>query len=314
MEKHSKILVLGHNGMVGSSIIRNLKNNGFSNMRTTYGKGIVDLRRQNSVESVFEEIRPDYVFLAAAKVGGIMANKTYPAEFIYDNIMIGTNVIECCRKYEVKKLLYLASSCIYPKFCPQPMSPDHLLSGPLEPTNEAYSVAKISGIKMCEFYRKQYGCNFIACQPTNLYGPNDSYDLNNSHVIPALIRKFHEAKTRGDSEVVIWGTGRVYREFLHVDDLSEACVFLMKEYDDGQLINIGGGEEKTIKEISEIIRSVVGFDGKLTFDIGKPDGTPRKLLDSSKIFCLGWRPRISLEDGLKSTYLDFKEKFLLEKM
>jgi len=301
MNKTHKIYVAGHRGMVGSAIIRKLKEQGISKIITKTSREL-DLRDQTSVDSFFNKERPDYVFLAAAKVGGILANNTYRGTFIYDNLMIQTNVIHASYRTEVKKLLFLGSSCIYPKLAPQPLEEDSLLTGLLEPTNEPYAIAKIAGIKMCEAYRSQYGCNFISAMPTNLYGPNDNYDLKKSHVLPALIRKFHEAKLHNKSSVEIWGTGSPKREFLHVDDLADACYFLMNHYEGSQHINVGSGEEISIKELALLIKSIIGFDGNLVHDLSKPDGTPRKLMDNRSLVNLGWSPKIKLENGISSVY------------
>ncbi|MGB4502831.1 MAG: GDP-L-fucose synthase, partial [Dethiobacteria bacterium] len=278
MDKNAKIYVAGHRGMVGSAIVRNLEQKGYVNIIGRTSKEL-DLIRQSDVENFFEEEKPEYVFLAAAKVGGIYANNKYPAEFIYNNLMIETNIIHSAYKYSVKKLLFLGSSCIYPKMAPQPIKEEYLLTGPLEPTNEAYAIAKISGIELCKFYRRQYGCDFISVMPTNLYGINDNFDLETSHVLPALLRKFHEAKINGDQEVVIWGTGKPRREFLYVDDLADACVHLIKNYSDEGHINVGTGEDLEIIELANIIKEIVGFKGRIVNDLTKPDGTPRKLLD-----------------------------------
>jgi GDP-L-fucose synthase len=301
MEKSSKIFVAGHNGMVGSAIVRRLLSEGYNNLvlRTS---SELDLRKQNQVEQFFASEKPEYVFLAAAKVGGILANNTYRADFLYENLMIESNVIHCSYLYKVKKLLFLGSSCIYPKMAPQPLKEEYLLSGYLEETNEPYAIAKIAGIKLCENYRSQYGCNFISAMPTNLYGPNDNYDLYNSHVIPALIRKFHEAKVNATDFVEVWGTGSPLREFLHVNDLARACLFLMINYSGMRFVNIGSGEELTIKDLASLIGEVVGFKGEVRFDKAKPDGTPRKLMDTSKLFTLGWTKTITLRDGLNSEY------------
>ncbi|MBE0446828.1 MAG: GDP-L-fucose synthase [Actinobacteria bacterium] len=301
MNKDAKIYVAGHRGLVGSAIVRKLKTEGYSNL-FTYTHNKLDLTDQQAVDRFFETERPEYVLLAAAKVGGILANSTYPADIIRDNLLIQTNVIDAAYRYGVKKLLFLGSSCIYPKFAPQPIKEDYLLSSELEPTNEPYAVAKIAGIKMCQSYNRQYGANFICVMPTNLYGPNDNFDLQTSHVLPALIRKFHEAKLEGATQVVVWGTGKPHREFLHVDDLADACLFLMNNYDSPDIINIGVGEDLTIAELAHVIKDVVGYSGKIVFDTAKPDGTPRKLLDVSKLFNLGWTPRIGLVDGIRSTY------------
>jgi GDP-L-fucose synthase len=301
MEKDSNIYVAGHRGLVGSAIMRRLEAEGYKNLITrTHAE--LDLTRQERVEEFFHEERPDYVFLAAARVGGIYANNTYPAEFIYSNLTIQTNIIHASYVFKVKKLLFLGSSCIYPKNCPQPMKEEYLLGGPLEPTNEPYAVAKIAGIKMCQAYNRQYGTNFLSVMPTNLYGPNDNFDLKTSHVLPALIRKFHEAKIKGQSEVEIWGTGSPKREFLHVDDLVDACLFLMKNYSENKIINIGVGKDQTIRELAEIIAGLTGFKGSIRFNTGKPDGTPVKRLDVSKINSIGWRARIGLEQGIAETY------------
>lgn len=307
MNKEDKIYVAGHNGMVGSAIVRKLKSEGYNNL-VLRSSSDLDLRNQSEVANFFEEEKPDYVFLAAAKVGGILANNTYRADFIYDNLMIAANVIHQSHLSGVKKLLFLASSCIYPKMAEQPMREDSLLTGPLEPTNEPYAIAKIAGIKLCENYREQYGDDFISVMPTNLYGPNDNYDLQNSHVLPALIRKFHEAKLNNAGKVEIWGTGAPKREFLHVDDLAEASFFLMKNYSDSEIVNIGTGEDVSIKELAEIVKSIVGFEGDLEFDTSKPDGTPRKLMDVSRLHNLGWKHKIDLETGIRSVYKDVQEK------
>lgn len=301
MEKQSKIYVAGGNGMVGSAIVRKLKNDGFQNIVVTRSSE-VDLRNQSQTEKFFATQKPEYVFLAAAKVGGILANNTFRAEFLYENLMIESNVIHQSYAHGVKKLLFLGSSCIYPKLAPQPLKEDYLLSGFLEHTNEPYAVAKIAGIKLCESYRLQYGCDFISAMPTNLYGPNDNYDLKNSHVIPALLRKFHEAKQNQQSFVEIWGTGTPLREFLHVDDLAAACVFLMKEYSELQFVNIGTGEDLSIRALAELIMEITGYQGELRFDTSKPDGTPRKLMDVSRIKSTGWEPKIDLRTGLKQVY------------
>ncbi|MFN6087480.1 MAG: GDP-L-fucose synthase family protein [Cyclobacteriaceae bacterium] len=304
MEKSSKIYVAGHRGMVGSAIVRKLQAEAYTNLvlRTS---SELDLRNQSQVENFFTSEKPEYVFLAAAKVGGIMANNTYRADFLYENLMIESNVIHQSYVHKVKKLLFLGSSCIYPKLAPQPLKEEYLLSGYLEETNEPYAIAKIAGIKLCESYRRQYGCNFISAMPTNLYGPNDNYDLEKSHVIPALIRKFHEAKVNNSPSVAVWGSGKPLREFMHVDDLAEACLFLIKKYDSSVFINIGSGVELSIKELAQLIRTVVGFSGQITWDTTKPDGTPRKLMDTSKMGSLGWNFKINLKDGLESVY---KEK------
>ncbi len=307
MNKNAKIYIAGHRGMVGSAIMRNLKKKGFSNLITRTSKEL-DLRNQEAVQSYFKEEQPDYVFLAAAKVGGIMANNTYRAEFLYDNLMIETNIIHAAYRSGVKKLLFLGSSCIYPKMAPQPLKEEYLLTGELEPTNEPYAIAKIAGIKLCDAYRDQYGCNFVSVMPTNLYGPGDNYDLKNSHVLPALIRKFHEAKEKGESGVEIWGTGAPKREFLHADDMADACVFLMENYNEPGLVNIGVGEDISIKDLALLIKDIVGFKGELEFDTSKPDGTPRKLLNVDKLNHLGWKAKIELKEGIESVYAEIKEK------
>jgi GDP-L-fucose synthase len=304
MEKQARIYIAGHRGMVGSAIVRKLQAEGYTNliMRTS---SELDLRNQAAVADFFDEEKPEYVFLAAAKVGGILANNIYRAEFLYDNLIIEANIIQSSHKAGVKKLLFLGSSCIYPKMAPQPLQEDYLLTGLLEPTNEPYAIAKIAGIKLCEAYRSQYGCNYISAMPTNLYGPNDNYDLQGSHVLPALIRKFHEAKINNQPSVEVWGTGSPRREFLHADDLADACVFLMEGYNDEMFVNIGTGEDVTIRELAEAVKDVVGFDGELRWDTSKPDGTPRKLMDVSRIHKLGWKHKTELRDGLEKTYQDF---------
>ncbi len=304
MKKDSKIYVAGHRGMVGSAIVRRLQREECVNIIIRTSKEL-DLRNQREVENFFQEIRPEYVFLAAAKVGGILANNTYRAEFLYDNLMIQSNVIHCAYKYGVKKLLFLGSSCIYPKMSPQPMKEEYLLSGYLESTNEPYAIAKITGIKMCEAYRAQYGCHFVSAMPTNLYGPNDNYDLNHSHVLPALLRKFYEAKINNQPNVVVWGTGKPRRELMHVDDLADASLFLMQHYDGEKFVNMGTGKDISIRELAELIKKIVCYKGELFFDTSKPDGTPRKLLDLSYLYSLGWRHKIELEEGLIHTYEDF---------
>ena len=308
MERTAKIYVAGHRGMVGSALVRKLESEGFSNLvlRTS---AELDLRNQAAVEVFFDSEKPDYVFLAAAKVGGIQANNIYRAEFLYDNLMIEANIIHSAWKSGVKKLLFLGSSCIYPKFAPQPMTESDLLTGVLEPTNEPYAIAKISGIKLCEAYRDQYGANFISAMPTNLYGPNDNYDLQNSHVLPALIRKFHTAKAEAQNRVEVWGTGSPMREFLHVDDLAEASFFLMEHYDGKDFVNVGTGEDLTIKELALTIKKVVGFEGDLVWNTDKPDGTPRKLMNVERIHNLGWKHKIGLLEGIRSTYEDFKKHY-----
>lgn len=301
MEKKSKIYVAGHNGLVGSAIIRTLKENGYENVITRTRREL-DLMDYESVLNFFKREQPEYVFLAAAKVGGIMANKMYPAEFINENLGIKRNIIHSSHLTDVKKLLFLGSSCIYPREAPQPIKEEYFMSGKLESTNDAYAIAKIAGIMMCQAYNRQYGRNYISLMPTNLYGPNDNFDLENSHVLPALIRKFHEAKERGDSSITMWGTGSALREFLHVDDLADATLFLMNNYHEPDIINVGTGSDVSIRELAETIRKIVGFNGTLTWDSSKPDGTPRKLLDVSKLHSLGWRHSIPLLDGLRDTY------------
>ncbi len=301
MEKNSKIYVAGHRGMVGSAIVRLLQSKGYNNLLTRTSKEL-DLRSQEQVIRFFEAEKPEYVFLAAAKVGGIHANNFYRADFLYDNLMIEANVISAAHSYLTKKLLLLGSSCIYPKFAKQPIKEEELLTGPLEITNEPYAIAKIAGIKLCETFRDQYGCDFISAMPTNLYGPNDNYHLENSHVLPALLRKIHTAKISGQESVEIWGTGSPRREFLHVDDLAEASLFLMKNYSSKETINVGYGSDLSIKELAELIKKVVGYTGSLEYNTSKPDGTPRKLMDSSRINSLGWKPRIDLESGIMQTY------------
>lgn len=300
MEKASKIFVAGANGMVGSAIVRELQKNGFENLLLP-NSATLDLRNQEAVAGFFEKNKPEYVFLAAAKVGGIYANNTYPAEFLYDNMMIQNNVMHHAYLNNVKKLLFLGSSCIYPKFAQQPINENSLLTDTLEPTNEAYAIAKISGVEMCKFYKKQYGCQFISAMPTNLYGINDNFNIENSHVLPALLRKFVEAKNENEKNVTVWGTGTPLREFLYVDDLAEACLFLMLHYNEQSTINVGTGVEISIKELAEAIKEKVGFKGNLVFDTTKPDGTPRKLLDVSKINNLGWKHKIDLNDGIQKT-------------
>jgi len=301
MNDDSRIYVAGHRGLVGSAIVRELRRLGYQNL-VVRSSAELDLRRQDAVDAFFDQERPEYVFLAAAKVGGINANDTYPADFLRDNLLIQTNVIDAAWRAGVEKLCFLGSSCIYPKLAPQPMREDALLTGPLEPTNEWYAIAKIAGIKMCQAYRRQFGFNAISLMPTNLYGPGDNFDLQNSHVLPALIRRFHEAKLRGDSQVVIWGTGTPRREFLHCDDLAGAVVHLMKTYESDELVNIGCGSDVTIRELAELVAGIVGFTGRLSFDTSKPDGTPRKLLDVGRLSALGWKPRITLEEGVRGTY------------
>jgi GDP-L-fucose synthase len=304
MDKTEKIYIAGHRGMVGSAIKRNLESGGHTNL-IYRNHSELDLTNQQAVNEFFESEKPEYVFLAAAKVGGILANSKYPAEFIYDNLMIEANIIHAAHTYGVKKLLFLGSSCIYPKFAPQPMKEKYLLTGELEVTNEAYAVAKIAGIRLCKHYNQQYDTNFISVMPTNLYGPNDNFDLETSHVMPALIRKFHEAKINNESKVTIWGSGSPKREFLHVDDMADACVYLMENYDYaniGEFVNIGVGKDLSIKELAELIKDVVGYEGDIVYDSSKPDGTPRKLLDVSKLNGLGWTSSIGLKEGIKATY------------
>jgi GDP-L-fucose synthase len=303
MEKCSKIYVAGHRGMAGSAIVRKLEKEGFSNFifRTSKELNLID---QEGAAHFFETEKPEYVFLAAAKVGGILANNTYRADFIYENLMVQNNVIHQSYKTGVKKLLFLGSSCIYPKMALQPIKEEYLLTGVLEQTNEPYAIAKIAGIKMCDAYRDQYGCNFISVMPTNLYGSNDNYDLRNSHVLPALLSKFHEAKLEGQSEVVVWGSGTPRREFLHVDDLADACYFLMENYNEPGIVNVGMGKDISIAELAGMIKEIVGFEGKIVFDISKPDGTPRKLLDVSKLRDIGWEATICLKEGLQNVYME----------
>jgi len=305
MDKSSKIYIAGHRGMVGSSILRALQSRSHNNFVLKTSSEL-DLRNQQAVANFFAKEKPEYVFLAAAKVGGIVANNTYRADFIYENLMIQSNVIHHAYLNKVKKLLFLGSSCIYPKMAPQPLKEEYLLTGLLEPTNEPYAIAKIAGIKMCDAYRDQYGCNFISVMPTNLYGPNDNYDLNNSHVLPALLRKFIAAKNNGETSVTIWGTGSPLREFLHADDLADACLFLMENYNEAGLVNIGEGEDISILDLAKMVQKIVGFNGDIITDPTKPDGTPRKLLDVSKLNKLGWIASISLEEGIKNVYEEIK--------
>ena len=305
MEKHAKIYIAGHRGMVGSAIERRLRKDGFENIVTRTSKEL-DLRNQQAVNNFFETEKPDYVFLAAAKVGGIVANNTYRAEFIYENLMIESNIIHAAYVNKVTKLLFLGSSCIYPKLAPQPLKEEYLLSDYLEPTNQPYAIAKIAGIELCDGYRAQYGCNFISAMPTNLYGPNDNYDLEKSHVLPALLRKFITAKKNNVPAVELWGTGTPKREFLHVDDLADACLFLMETYNEKGLVNVGWGEDVTILELAQIVKRVVGYEGELKFDATKPDGTPRKLMDVTKLTNLGWKATTTLENGIKAVYDDIK--------
>lgn len=301
MDKNSKIYIAGHNGMVGGAIMRLLKNEGYTNLIVRTSKEL-DLRNQAAVFDFFLNERPEYVFLAAARVGGIQANNIYRGEFIYDNLMIQSNVIEASRQVGVKKLLFLGSSCIYPKNCPQPIKEEYLLTSELEQTNEPYAIAKIAGLKMCESYMRQYGSDFISCMPTNLYGPMDYFNLERAHVLPALIKRFHDAKISGASEVTVWGSGAPLREFLHVDDLASACLLLMKTYNEERYINVGSGEEISIKDLAALVKEVVGFQGELVFDTSKPDGTMRKLIDSSRLKALGWTPTIPIKDGVKTAY------------
>jgi len=301
MEKKSKIYIAGHRGLVGSAIVRNLEQNGYTNLvlRTREELDLLDAQK---VSDFFSQEKPEYVFLAGAKVGGIKANEDYPADFIYQNLQIQNNIIHNAYQNGVKKLLFLGSSCIYPRDCPQPIKEEYFMTGPLEKTNEAYAIAKIAGIKMCQAYNKQYGTKFISVMPTNLYGPNDNFDLESSHVLPALLRKFHDAKKEDKKEVVMWGTGSPKREFLHVDDLADACIHLMNTYEDSDIVNIGTGEDSAIIELAHLIKDIVGFEGQIVNDTTKPDGTPRKLLDVSKLHSLGWKHKIDLKDGIKSTY------------
>lgn len=306
MNRESRIYVAGHRGMVGSAITRRLRGEGYDNLveRTS---AELDLTDAPSVEEFFREERPEYVFLAAARVGGILANDTYPADFIRDNLRIELNVIDAAHRYGVQKLLFLGSSCIYPKHAPQPMKEEHLLTGELEPTNEPYAIAKISGIKLCQSYNRQYGTDFISVMPTNLYGPNDNFDLETAHVLPALLRRFHEAEKRGDQRVTVWGTGEPRREFLHVDDLADACVFLMNNHSGSEIVNIGVGEDISIAELATMIKEIVGYEGGIAYDTTKPDGTPRKLLDVSRLHSLGWEAKIPLREGIEQTYERFME-------
>jgi len=304
VEKSAKIYVAGHRGMVGSSIVRGLQKRGFTNL-ITRNSSELDLKNQQAVDDFFALEQPEYVFLAAAKVGGIVANNTYRADFLYENLAIQNHVIHASYQNAVKKLMFLGSSCIYPKLAPQPLKESYLLTGPLEPTNEPYAIAKIAGIKMCEAYRDQYGCNFISVMPTNLYGPNDNYSLENSHVLPAMIRKFHEAKQNKLPSMTLWGTGSPMREFLHADDLAEACLYLMENYNEKELVNVGTGEDVTIKELALIVQQIVGFEGEIIWDTSRPDGTPRKLMDVSKLHALGWKHQIQLKEGIQMAYQDF---------
>ena len=304
MDKNAKIFIAGHRGMVGSALVRRLQAGGYTNVLTATRQEL-DLLDQRAVQAWLQQHKPDYLFIAAAKVGGIQANNVYRAEFLYQNLMIECNLIHGAHLAGVQRLMFLGSSCIYPKLAPQPLREDSLLTGPLEPTNEPYAIAKIAGIKLCESYNRQYGRQYVSAMPTNLYGPNDNYDLNNSHVLPALIRKAHEAKQRGDKELVVWGTGTPRREFLYVDDLADACVHLMETGAEDVLTNIGVGDDVTIRELAELVTQVVGFQGELVFDTSKPDGTPRKLMSGDKLRALGWRPSITLEEGIAQTYSHF---------
>ena len=307
MSPENKIYVAGHRGMVGSAIVRRLRREGYDNIVTRTSREL-DLRDQQAVTEFFASEQPEYVFLAAAKVGGIMANNTYRGQFLYDNLMIEANVIEAARVNDVKKLQFLGSSCIYPKLAPQPLTEDALLTGPLEETNEPYAIAKITGIKLCDAYRSQYGCDFISVMPTNLYGPNDNYDLQSSHVLPALIRKFHEAKKEDRAEVVMWGTGSPKREFLHADDLADACVFLMQEFSDYGFVNVGTGEDLSILSLAETVKEVVGYEGKIAHDLSKPDGTPRKLMNVDKLHGMGWSHSIELREGIERVYAELEDQ------
>ncbi|MEP6927265.1 MAG: GDP-L-fucose synthase [Ginsengibacter sp.] len=306
--KNATVYVAGHSGLVGSAILRLLQKRGYTNIITRSSKQL-DLREHSLVKDFFEKERPEYIFLAAAKVGGILANDSYPADFIYDNLCIQNNIIHEAWRTGVKKLLFLGSSCIYPKNAAQPIKEEYLLTGLLEPTNDAYAVAKIAGIKMCQAYRKQYGCNFISVMPTNLYGMGDNYNLHHSHVLPALIRKIHEAKIKDEKTVTVWGTGNPKREFLHVDDAAEACYFLMENYADPEIINVGFGKDESIAELAASIKNIIGYNGRLEFDTSKPDGTMRKVMDVNKLNSLGWHPSITLEDGIRKTYEDFVENY-----
>ncbi|MCB9032516.1 MAG: GDP-L-fucose synthase [Chitinophagales bacterium] len=308
MNKNDKIFVAGHNGMVGSAIVRKLQQEGYTNILTASSKEL-DLTNQQATSTWFEANQPDFVFVAAAKVGGIQANNIYRADFLYQNLMIECNTIHAAYENKVKKLLFLGSTCIYPKMAPQPLKEEYLLSGFLEETNEPYAIAKIAGIKLCESYKRQYGCDFISAMPTNLYGPNDNYDLNNSHVLPALIRKFHEAKINNEPEVIMWGSGTPYREFLHADDLADALYFLMQNYDGETFVNCGSGVEITIKDLAILIKEVVGYEGEIIHDTTKPDGTPRKLTDVSKLHEMGWQHKINLKEGITKVYDDFAKNY-----
>jgi len=306
--KGAKIYVAGHRGLVGSAIWRELERAGFTNLiGRTHTE--LDLLNPDAVKRFYDDAKPEYVFVAAAKVGGILANDTHPAQFLYENLQIQNHLIHGAKVAGVKKLLFLGSSCIYPKLASQPLKEDYLLTGPLEPTNEWYAIAKIAGIKMCQAYRRQYGCDFISAMPTNMYGPNDNYDLQSSHVLPALIRKFHEAKATGKSEVICWGTGSPLREFLYSDDLGRACVFLMENYNAEQFINVGYGSDLSIRELAETVKGIIGFEGAIVWDSSKPDGTPKKLMDSSRLFDLGWKPQVDLQQGIRLAYEDFLKRF-----
>lgn len=307
MDKRARIYVAGHQGLVGSAILRQLRAQGYQNV-IIIPREELDLLEQEAVYRLFAREKPEYVFLAAARVGGIEANRSFPAQFIRENLLIQSHIIDAAYNNGVRKLLFLGSSCIYPALAPQPLKEEYLLNGSLEETNEAYAIAKIAGIKMCQAYNRQYGCNYISVMPTNLYGPGDNFDLNTSHVLPALIRKFHEAKIRQDKEVVVWGSGKPRREFLHVDDLASACIFLMQNYDQPEIINIGTGKDISIANLASLVKNIVGYEGKIVYDHSKPDGTPRKLLDTSKLKALGWQPQITLRQGIESTYRWFTEK------
>jgi len=308
MNPDSIIYIAGHRGLVGSAIWRELQRTGHPRL-IGQTRAELDLLNADAVARFYAETKPEYVFVAAAKVGGILANNTLPAQFLYENLQIQNNLIHGARQAGVKKLLFLGSSCIYPKLAPQPLKEDYLLTGPLEPTNEWYAIAKIAGIKMCQAYRRQYGCDFISAMPTNMYGPNDNYDLQGSHVLPALIRKFHEAKVGGQAEVVCWGTGAPLREFLYADDLARACVFLMQHYSEEQFVNVGFGSDLSIRELAETVQRIIGYTGNIVWDTTKPDGTPKKLMDSSRLFALGWKPEIALEQGIRLAYEDFRKRY-----
>ena len=308
MEKHSRIYVAGHRGLVGSAIWRELERQGCTNLiGRTHSE--LDLLEGVAVRRFYAQEKPEFVFVAAARVGGILANDTHPAQFLYENLQVQNNVIHGAHEAGVAKLLFLGSSCIYPKHAPQPLKEEYLLTGPLEPTNEWYAIAKIAGMKMCQAYRRQYGCNFISAMPTNMYGPNDRYDLQHSHVLPAFIRKFHEAKSRGAATVTCWGTGSPRREFLYSDDLGRACVFLMQNYDGEQFVNVGSGSDVTIRELAELVGRITGFTGRIVWDASKPDGTPRKWMDSSRLLALGWKPQVDLETGIALACEDFRKRF-----